>query len=340
MEQALAENEQLRQKLQDSQDSFDARSIATRRLDNDDATVRQDDTSTIRGLGVGRSNTVRSTVGNFGSSMIKFAFENILEQSRVYRKTTRFQELECDRSFASSAIRSHAWSVFTGYSLAEISVLSMIAMPITTVDISNGRYYVDPVDNGQESEEADMEAPVESHTLHLGTTTANGQEASTTDHIGPPDNVSAAVYDISAVLTGKKGKQIADETEPPKIQIAPEFPSWTVDLPLFCDPPNPAATLRHVHQPSDATDSLNETLKSFQSESTGPGTGGTPATSVDGASVQEVEEPDADGSDTFSITDSLKEFFEGGHIEGDHLSDHPVYKCTGCDEVSQYALAR
>jgi hypothetical protein len=197
--------------------------------------------------------------------------------------------------------------VFTGYSLAEISVLSMIAMPITTVDISNGMYYVDPVDNGQESEEVNP-----------------------TGHAGPRDNVSTNSDEKSALLADENGKRNSDERDPPKIQIASE--EWQVAWDRFWDPLNPSATSRHVHQPSDATTSLNETLQTFQSAPIDTGTAGTPATSVDGASVQAPEEPDADDSDTFSITESLKEFFEG-----DRLSDteHPVYKCTGCDEVSQ-----
>ncbi|KAK3296413.1 uncharacterized protein B0H64DRAFT_398195 [Chaetomium fimeti] len=141
IEKVLDENTSLRQKLSQSQDSFAAKSIATRHPDDENSTIRDDnndDSSTIRG--VQRSNTVRSRFSTFGGSAIKFAFENILEQSRVYRKTDQYQE--CDRSFASTAQRSHAWSVFSGYSLADISVMSVIAMPLTTLDVANGQYYV------------------------------------------------------------------------------------------------------------------------------------------------------------------------------------------------------
>ncbi|KAK3312912.1 hypothetical protein B0H66DRAFT_569177 [Apodospora peruviana] len=67
-----------------------------------------------------------------------FAFENILQESWVYRRNERN---ECDASFVSSVQRSHAWSVFSGYSLADISILSVIAMPITLRDIANNRHY-------------------------------------------------------------------------------------------------------------------------------------------------------------------------------------------------------
>ncbi|GAB1316093.1 LIM zinc-binding domain-containing protein [Madurella fahalii] len=141
IEKVLAQNTELRQKLVESDDSCAAQSIATRHPEDDNATVRlrqNGDASTIRGIG--RTHSVRSTISNFGGGLIKFAFENILEQSRVYRKNAN--QLECDRSFVSSAQRSHAWSAFSGYSLADISVISVIAMPLTTLDIANGKYYL------------------------------------------------------------------------------------------------------------------------------------------------------------------------------------------------------
>ena len=150
IETVLTENTALRQRLLDSDPSSAHSIIATRHQDADEtATIRDghdeddDNNSTItKGQVVDRSNmmgSVRSRPGTFLGGIIQFAFENILEQSRVYRKTAHV--LECDRSFASSAGRSHAWSAFTGYSLADISVLSVIAMPLTGVDVSNGVHY-------------------------------------------------------------------------------------------------------------------------------------------------------------------------------------------------------
>jgi hypothetical protein len=46
--------------------------------------------------------------------------------------------MECDRSYTSTTQLSQAWS---GHSLADISVLSVIAMPLTTLDIQNGSHY-------------------------------------------------------------------------------------------------------------------------------------------------------------------------------------------------------
>ncbi len=41
-----------------------------------------------------------------------------------------------------------AWSIFSGLSLAEVSILSVIVMPLTTFDIAHGRYY--GITSGQE----------------------------------------------------------------------------------------------------------------------------------------------------------------------------------------------
>lgn len=146
VEQLLAENIQLRQKLQISQDLFDARSIATRHPGDDRATAKfGDDVSTIRGpQGIRRSETMRrSAITGVRNSIIRFAFENILEGSRVYKRTAHVHD--CDQSYDSSAIRS----VFTGYSLADISILSVIAMPFCAVDVSNGHHYIIQEEEGE-----------------------------------------------------------------------------------------------------------------------------------------------------------------------------------------------
>ncbi|KAK4032307.1 hypothetical protein C8A01DRAFT_20607 [Parachaetomium inaequale] len=155
IEKVLAENTELRQKLAESLRICSPCAVATRHPEDENATIRQrkngnDDASTLRG--VGRTYSIQSAishfsnVGNFGGGIIRFAFENILEQSRVYRRNAN--QVECDRSYTSTAQVSHAWSVFSGYSLADISVLSVIAMPLTTLDIENGNHYPTHPQNG------------------------------------------------------------------------------------------------------------------------------------------------------------------------------------------------
>lgn len=140
VETVLAENAGLRQRLLQSEDCFDARSIVTRHHhhpveDFDDG--KQSTFSSSHAL----RNSIRGFAGDFTGGAVKFAFESVLEQSRVYRNSACYDK--CDRSFTTktTARRTHAWSIFSGYSLAEISLLSVIAMPLLVSDISNGRYY-------------------------------------------------------------------------------------------------------------------------------------------------------------------------------------------------------
>lgn len=68
----------------------------------------------------------------------QFAFEEELNSSRVYRRT---QLNSTDVSFTSSAVRTTAWSIFSGSSLADISVISVFALPIYLYEISNRQHY-------------------------------------------------------------------------------------------------------------------------------------------------------------------------------------------------------
>lgn len=61
-----------------------------------------------------------------------------LDNSRVYRRVRRAHSLT---SFATSRLGSVAWSVFTGLSLAEISAISAIALPLFRADIGNAEHY-------------------------------------------------------------------------------------------------------------------------------------------------------------------------------------------------------
>jgi len=59
-------------------------------------------------------------------------FELILGTSRVYR---RVEGNECDMSFGDSDVRTHAWSILSGLSLSDISVISVIALPLSTAEV-------------------------------------------------------------------------------------------------------------------------------------------------------------------------------------------------------------
>ncbi len=70
--------------------------------------------------------------GSFGSAPFPKEFETVLEQTRVY---ARSQSNDCDVSFTSSAIRTTAWSALSGLSLNDISVISVLALPISWEEV-------------------------------------------------------------------------------------------------------------------------------------------------------------------------------------------------------------
>lgn len=65
-------------------------------------------------------------------------FRRDLEASRVYRRVKRTESLY---TVSSSIIGSAAWSVFSGLSLADVSVVSVIALPVYASDIQNAQHY-------------------------------------------------------------------------------------------------------------------------------------------------------------------------------------------------------
>ncbi|KAK4458971.1 hypothetical protein QBC42DRAFT_275473 [Cladorrhinum samala] len=83
------------------------------------------------------------------TSSLSRPFECHLELSRVYRQA-RNPRNSMDFSFRSSIARTNAWSVFSDLSLGEISVLSVIALPIYPDDLRNSHHYDfgDPVESG------------------------------------------------------------------------------------------------------------------------------------------------------------------------------------------------
>ncbi|KAK1752344.1 putative ras-2 protein [Echria macrotheca] len=61
-------------------------------------------------------------------------FEITLEQTRVY---ARVQSNDCDISFTSSEVRTTAWSMLSGLSLNDISIISVLALPISLDEVES-----------------------------------------------------------------------------------------------------------------------------------------------------------------------------------------------------------
>ena len=156
--------------VEESVDFFDAQSTFTRRPSDDGMTIRHydveyiNDAMTIRD-GSRRSTARQSIISNFGGP--GFTFETILQQSWVYRRNER-NDPDGAMSFVSSVQRSHAWSVFTGYSLADISVLSVVAMPLTLREVTNHHHYeADIVEKIEKKSALATELDVDDHNLVL-----------------------------------------------------------------------------------------------------------------------------------------------------------------------------
>jgi hypothetical protein len=131
MEQVLQQNEDIRRRLSQLEARSDGFAPSMRFLEDDSITIRQprrsvDETRSI----IPTTNTVNSdaNVGLYTTMTFQREFEIVLKTSRVYR---RVELNECDMSMASSAVRTHAWSLLSGISLAEISNISVIGLPLS-----------------------------------------------------------------------------------------------------------------------------------------------------------------------------------------------------------------
>jgi hypothetical protein len=133
VEQLLQSNQQLCKRLKNLEDTFDARSTITKKFDNlsfisqaDDATI-----TTARP-------SANKRVSMFEAVRVHFAFDDDLQASRVYRMV---KGDGCNHSSVSSAIRTQTWSIFSGLSLADISVISVVALPLYAEDIQGHSMY-------------------------------------------------------------------------------------------------------------------------------------------------------------------------------------------------------
>ncbi|KAF9776261.1 hypothetical protein IL306_005581, partial [Fusarium sp. DS 682] len=107
----------------------DASSIVSRRL----SSVRFKRSSIASISRLASMAQQRASIAISSPSIInKSEFEEELEQSRVYSRT---QLNESDISFTSSSAPSNAWSMLSGMSLNDISVISAFRLPITVDDI-------------------------------------------------------------------------------------------------------------------------------------------------------------------------------------------------------------
>ncbi|KAG8350280.1 hypothetical protein FVEN_g11627 [Fusarium venenatum] len=128
----LESNHSLSRRLLNLGESFDAQTIASRRMSFLSFTD-----VTPQNIGSEKSQpSIAETDSTIDIS--KFDFEDDLEASRAYR---RAQRDTMDFSFRSSVAPSNSWSVFSGMSLGDISIMSVIALPVYQEDLTNAQHY-------------------------------------------------------------------------------------------------------------------------------------------------------------------------------------------------------
>ncbi|KAM0382396.1 hypothetical protein ACHAPY_004388 [Fusarium culmorum] len=128
----LESNQSLSRRLMNLEEAMDTATIASRRMSF--LTLVED---TSQGIASEQSHpSIAETDSTIGVS--KFDFEDDLEASRAYR---RAQRDTMDFSFRSSIARSNSWSVFSGLSLGDISIMAVIALPVYQEDLANPEHY-------------------------------------------------------------------------------------------------------------------------------------------------------------------------------------------------------
>ncbi|CVK96656.1 uncharacterized protein FMAN_10986 [Fusarium mangiferae] len=131
----LDNNDALSRRLMNVEDALDAQTIISRRM-----SILSMSASPSRNTSQQSTAESSATSTSTGASLAisKFDFEDDLESSRVYRRAVRET---MDFSFRSSIARSHNWSVFSGLSLGDISIMSVVALPVYQEDITNAEHY-------------------------------------------------------------------------------------------------------------------------------------------------------------------------------------------------------
>ncbi|KAK5651443.1 hypothetical protein OQA88_12450 [Cercophora sp. LCS_1] len=137
----LLENDQsLSRRLMSLEDSFDAHTIVMKRRSITASIGDQadDETRLLSSDIVSPSARFQPPASSNAPVISSFEFEHDLNSSRPYR---RAQRDTMDFSFRSSVARSDAWSVFSGLTLGDISIMSVIALPIYADEITNSHHY-------------------------------------------------------------------------------------------------------------------------------------------------------------------------------------------------------
>lgn len=146
----LKNNIELSQRLAHLETQLDAtRSVTTKRTVSVASTILEQQ---IPGITATTEVTPRASMQP-GDGARVFQFEPVLKASRVYRRAKRDT---ADYSFCSSIPLSHAWTALSDMSLGDISIISVIALPVQMTELANAdRYeFTDWLLGGEEEDNA------------------------------------------------------------------------------------------------------------------------------------------------------------------------------------------
>ncbi|KAG5808129.1 hypothetical protein H9Q74_007206 [Fusarium xylarioides] len=131
----LDSNQALSRRLMSVEDALDDQTIISRRMSIISLSASPSQNSSQQSTAQSPATSISTDTS---LSISNFDFEDDLESSRVYRRAVRET---MDFSFRSSIARSHNWSVFSGLSLGDVSVMSVIALPVCQGDLANAEHY-------------------------------------------------------------------------------------------------------------------------------------------------------------------------------------------------------
>ncbi|KAF5009360.1 hypothetical protein FDECE_4416 [Fusarium decemcellulare] len=137
----LDSNQDLSRRLLNLENSLDTQTIISKRMSLMSVSIPESQSSnSIDPQSTLASTTESSTETDSSVFISKFEFEDDLETSGVYRRAQHNRNT-MDFSFRSSVARSHVWSILSGLSMSDVSIMSMIALPVYQEDLTNAQHY-------------------------------------------------------------------------------------------------------------------------------------------------------------------------------------------------------
>jgi hypothetical protein len=159
IEHVMEQNQDMVARLKRLENSFDANLPAASTLEDSQSTIRAPSHRGDNPLSV--ESVVSKEIDI--DEIKRGSFEGVLQSTRVYRRTEGY---DTDVSFTTSIRRPHAWSIFSGLSLADISELSAIALPLFYADLTDGFSFHDSQPQAHHLHDPDLQATREVSTMH------------------------------------------------------------------------------------------------------------------------------------------------------------------------------